>query len=631
MINHLYIDEISWLNFPILLFHRARVIHILDHHEKSNSFVLRLLNITGTKIVFEDFFTGNLFINYDDECCHVKSFKPTRDLSIKLSDEIIQKSSLLQLINSKYGNNTIGLHFAKFIQINLFDHILKIEAYNIISNKKEDKILLIKSPYFAEAQELINDFNKSKYVFYNSRINTLKRFFHLLLKELYLRLKSYSIVKSKNTLSKKELKNGVLTIQEDSIRKDQSLRGHLHWADFSKKQKYPLHTISLNHGSSKVVEDIDLLSDNNIFIHRQNIFKQARNAVQFNDEFPEYNKDILSLWKSLFSKSSFIQKLFTVKTIFLMYKARDLAQVCKYLNIKTYVIKETYFEYSDAVQLISNQIDIKTLAYQYSNLGNYSPLMMSASDVFLTFSKNYNVLFKTKGLGPKSLKEMGYTSNGVQGRFQHKVEQLRETLLNKGVQFTIAYFDESNQNNRWGLIHSEEYKQHIVDLAQKVVDDPTMGVLVKTQFNANVIDKKFKDIPIVKQAIDTGRMLDVFAGAKRNDVYPAQVALAADICINDMIGATAALEAVDAGKRCLLLNGYNYKTLHHEQYQKANIVYKDLGSALNAIDTHRKKLANGLKSDLGDWGKIKSYFLSDLNKSGINTIKEEVDLLMNSQ
>ena len=150
---------------------------------------------------------------------------------------------------------------------------------------------------------------------------------------------------------------------------------------------------------------------------------------------------------------------------------------------------------------------------------------------------------------------MGYTSNGVQRRFQHKVEQLRETFLNKGVQFTIAYFDESNQNNRWGLIHSEEYKQHIVVLAQKVVDDPTIGVLVKTQFNANVIDKKFKDIPIIQQAIDTGRILDIFAGAKRNDVYLAQVALAADICINDMIGATAALEAVDAGKRCLLLNG----------------------------------------------------------------------------
>ena len=75
-----------------------------------------------------------------------------------------------------------------------------------------------------------------------------------------------------------------------------------------------------------------------------------------------------------------------------------------------------------------------------------------------------------------------------------------------------------------------------------------------------------------------------------------------------MAGATTGLEAVDAGKSAYLLNGYNYKTLHHEQYQKANIVYRDLGSALNAIDIHRKKLANGLKSDLGDWERLNPIF-----------------------
>ena len=79
-----------------------------------------------------------------------------------------------------------------------------------------------------------------------------------------------------------------------------------------------------------------------------------------------------------------------------MYKARDLAQVCKYLNIKTYVIKETYFEYSDAIQLVSKQLDIKTLAYQYSNLGYFSPMTISSSDVFLNFSNSYNNIFKKK-------------------------------------------------------------------------------------------------------------------------------------------------------------------------------------------------------------------------------------------
>ena len=50
----------------------------------------------------------------------------------------------------------------------------------------------------------------------------------------------------------------------------------------------------------------------------------------------------------------------------------------------------------------------------------------------------------------------------------------------------------------------------------------------------------------------------MFIRGHRNDVYPVQVALAADICINDMAGATAGLEAVDVG-RGAITNGYNYK------------------------------------------------------------------------
>ena len=631
MLKHLYLDVITWKALPKIFQYNPSIIYVLEERDKSISFLKWVLELLGKEIIFEEFFAGKLSNSLDDESVYIKAFKKTSELSLECSEIAMKKNALLSSLNEEYGRNTIKLHCTKYFQINLFNHVIKIETFKLLRQGRRGAKLLLNSPSVIDQNTITSFYPTLDISFYNGQLNSVKRFFHLLLKELYLRFKPYLTHKIKNTLIYKELNQGVLTIQEDSIRKDQSLRGHLHWADFSKKQKYPLHTISLNHGTSKVVEDEAALQENNIFIYRSNVFQEARKRTQLKKELETFNKDIIRLWKSLFDGRSSVDKLLSIKTIFLMYKARDLAQVCKYLNIKTYLIKETYFDYSDAIQLVSKQLDIKTLAYQYSNLGYFSPMMISSSDVFLNFSNSYNDIFKKEGLGPKSLKEMGYTSNGVQGRFQHKAEQLRETLLSKGVQFTIAYFDESNQNNRWGLIHSEEYKQHIVDLAQKVVDDPTMGVLVKTQFNANVIDKKFKDIPIVKQAIDTGRMLDIFAGAKRNDVYPAQVALAADICINDMIGAPAALEAVDAGKRCLLLNGYNYNTLHHEQYQKANIVYRDLGSALNAIDTHRKKLANGLKCDCGDWGKIKSYFLSDLQKSRINTIKEEVDLLLNSQ
>ena len=630
MITHLYVDRITWKSLICLIQIQPRVIHVLDDPENSNNFIIKLLKVLKREFVFEEFFTGHLANNNEEEVCYLTASKKTIELSFSLSKKHISTNSILSLLNKKYGNNTLHLFLSKYYQINLFEHILKIETFKILSKDKKDAVLLIDAPFLLEQKELIHAFPKAKVCFYNSRLNFYKVFCSLLLKELFVRVNQYKLIKNKNqdhTFSKTK---GILTIQEDSIRMDQSLRGHLHWADFSSKQKHPLHTISLNHGTSKVVEDEVVLKKNNIFIYRSNIFQQARKRAQLKGELDVFNKDIFLLWKSLLNRSSNVEKLLYIKTIFLMYKARDLAQVCKYLNIKTYVIKETYFEYSDAIQLVSKQLNINTLAYQYSNLGNVSPMMMSSSDVFLNFSNSYNDIFKKGELGPKIFKEMGYASNGVQGRFQHKVKQLKETLLSKGVQFTIAYFDESNHESRWRLIETREYKKHIVDLAQKVVDDPTLGVLIKTQFKRNVLHKKFKNDPIVQQALNSGRLIDVYTGVLRNDVYPVQVALAADICINDMVGATAGLEAVDAGKRCILLNGYNYKTLHDEQYQKTNIIYKDLSSTLNAIDTHRKKLADGLKSDLGDWGKIKSYFLSELKESGIKKIKEEVNYLLNS-
>ena len=75
--------------------------------------------------------------------------------------------------------------------------------------------------------------------------------------------------------------------------------------------------------------------------------------------------------------------LIQVKIIFLMQMAIDLASICIYLKAKVFVIKEPYFMYSDAIQLIANKIGIKTLAYQYSNLGYFSPLMVASSDIFL--------------------------------------------------------------------------------------------------------------------------------------------------------------------------------------------------------------------------------------------------------
>ena len=75
-----------------------------------------------------------------------------------------------------------------------------------------------------------------------------------------------------------------------------------------------------------------------------------------------------------------------------------------------------------------------------------------------------------------------------------------------------------------------------------------LAVLFKSQFNLNSIEKLFKGNKIILDAMESGRLINVFEGDYRNDVYPLQVALASDICINDIIGASAALEVASVGK-----------------------------------------------------------------------------------
>ena len=69
---------------------------------------------------------------------------------------------------------------------------------------------------------------------------------------------------------------------------------------------------------------------------------------------------------------------------------------------------------------------------------------------------------------------MGYTSAGVEFRLLNNVEKIKKILKKNGAEFTIVYFDEANSESKWLLIKTQEYKQHIVDLAQKVIDDPTL-------------------------------------------------------------------------------------------------------------------------------------------------------------
>ena len=630
MIENLYVDIISSKSFFTIVNSKAKRIYELESKEKGSDFFRKILSILGKEIIFLDFFTGQLYTKGSNEPVYIKARKEANILAFKHAKEIVKNINLLNKFNNLYGNNTIVLYLSKFLQVNLFEWTLKILAYKAISINSKNSKILINSPKFFSRELLKEAYPEIKISYYNKIGSYFLGLIFILTKELYLNFKSKFSIKYKSKIQSGNFINdkSILSFQEESIRKEQSLRGHLHWLDFSVKNKsYDSHIISLPSQPSIKLEDKLALEEKNYFIHDKYIFRVSKKLHGNDKRFIPIKRDIFELCKS-FLKSRVLDNIFNIKIIFLMQMAIDLASICIYLKAKVFVIKEPYFMYSDAIQLISNKIGIKTLAYQYSNLGYFSPLMVASSDIFLIFSPAYKKLFKKNQYGPSKIIPMGYVNEGIEHRFSKRVFDLKSRLKSKGVKFTIAYFDESIQKDRWGLIKEVEFQKHIIIFSEKVISDTSLAVLIKSQFIYNLIQEKFNDIPIIKEAFQTGRLIEIHEGNKRNDVYPMEIAKCADISINHLIGATAGLEVAIAGSRCILLNEHNYHSIHQAVYEKENIIYNDLNKALKSIKNHREKLKNNISSNLGDWSNCLGYFVGEKKRTGIHKIKNVVETLL---
>ena len=505
---------------------------------------------------------------------------------------------------------------------------LRIYTVKSLENSKNFNLYL-KAPNFIDKKYISDFFPEINFIFYNSYVNQKFSFLIEIAKDLFTKYKYYFI----NLFCKNytEYKNGdkhgsLVSIQEESIRIDQSIRNQFHWTDLSEsKRKYPIHVISLNNKASPIKENIDELSKNKIYVNQSGIFSYALKKQKSNPHINQLRGRVTELFFEILKNGFDIKSQYLAKAIFLINRSIEIASTCLLLNAKIYLIKESYFHYSDAIQLLSKKIGVKTITYQYSNLGMKSPLMMSFSDVFLTFSSSYNTLFKHGSFGPKIIKPIGYVNDLIKYKIEKKIKKLKKIISKLNVEFVISFFDEANENSKWLLIHQEDYWDNIKLLAKKIIHDKKLAVIIKTQFNKNRISKIFINEPLINEAMKTGRLIEIFEGGARNDVYPLEAASCADICINHKIGATAALESISINKRCLLINPYNYKTIHDEIYNKKNILFSTLEEAIDAIDDYRQDNKSAIKNDLGDWSEIKSYFLEEIELKGIDAINKEVE------
>jgi len=609
MTRTIYLDELSLAAAWRLLWMKdLKRIIVLDTI-KTRQKVWRLLLLFKRINISEAFlFAGHLYKG-TDEAVYLKAGRIVGQLALDFAKYRVNSDKNILEINQNLGKNTVQLFIAKHLQIYVNYWIIRGLTADSLSENANLKVdLLIKKPYLFEEELLKNQIEGVNYSFYPTRFfgafGLLKTFAFLIGRDLKMILSHLGKPESETKYNSE--KPSVLMLQEDSIRLDKSLRGQPHWINKATIKNFNTYILAFNYRHSAIVKDKKALSKSNVEIISSHIFHKAELLHRKHKTITNIRKTRKNLTFSLFLTKGFPNKYFKLQLLSLLRQAERIGSLSLFLNTKVFLIREVQATFSDALQLVSSEIGVTTVGYQYSNMGRISPLMLSTADELIIFSDMYKKVFKTDDISPGKFISAGYIYQGVGKYVKEKSLIIRKKLNEQGVEFVICYFDESVQHDRWGLVNKENHLEELRILMQAVLCDPTLGIIVKSQFMFNSPSKLFPKDEFIIKAKSTGRYYELMEGTHRNDIYPAETALAADICISHKFGATSGLEAASLGVRCILLDIYGTQTFCDDIYSKGDIVYKNLNFLLKNIDAYRRGDIN--KKSLGDWTSIIHHF-----------------------
>ena len=297
---------------------------------------------------------------------------------------------------------------------------------------------------------------------------------------------------------------------------------------------------------------------------------------------------------------------------------------------RVFVYDDVHF-LSHVMNALAKLDQIDTIKLQYSNLGMKSLFMLSNPSKMLVFSNDFRSYFSDNefALGPKNYIESGYSLNTDSQLLLDRSKDLRKILESYGASYIIGVFDESVQSddNLWAWKTKSEYLTEVESLCEYVLSNKDVGVVFKTQFVRNNPSNLFPHNKLIAEALSTNRIIFPWLGTQRNLILPCEIALASDICIGDIVGGTASLEAALCGVKSIMIDSMHFGIKHRRiYYEHEGIVFKDFNSGLVAISQNRMGVV--ANKPIGNW----SLLLSELGISAENTrkkINKEITLSMN--
>ena len=619
-VKFIYLDNFSFnFLFRSFFYSYKKEVRLIEEVSIFNNFFIKILNFFGFNFKKLEFVSGHL--SYNHENVYLKAREIAGKLSIDCACDIISSSITISNLNREFKEGTIELFISRYLQLEVEKWVSRILVVKALSAEESSdfKIFLCKPQIFNE-NIVRNYFLDLELHFYS--IGIFQRF------KIYLSFISsklstikfiYHAFKRNTKKSFSENRSSVLCIQNDTIGIDKTKRRQPHWIEKEFSSDHNTYILSMVYSTNYSIEDEEELNQNNCYVVNPSVFLQSYRT--------EKNNKVLKLIFRLIGKSntkfwtsnSYQEKYHLLKVNKLLLSSYLISAVALHLKTKVFIISEPQSIYSDALVLVSEKLCLTTIAVQYSNMTLISPLMMSNANVFCIFSEMYSSVFSYRNIKPDRFYVTGYIHNGLQESLIDEASKIRSYFDNLGVTFVLSYFDENVQDGRWAMYDSFDYIRDMEILAKSVISNDKLGVIIKTQFIINGPRDLLPNNVLIKQAFDTGRFIEVKSGNRRNDIYPAQVALASDLCIGHSYGATASLEAAVYGIRSVLINEYNVTTSWDYAYKSCNVLFESMESIISII------LSNNFDiSSIGDWRDIVHKF--DDNKDF--SAKEKFNLLI---
>lgn len=560
-----------------------------------------MLTSIGYAIDEADFFAGDLR-GADNEAVYVSARRLAASLAFEAADRLLAEHAALREANERGGRGTVRLFIARRLCLDIEPVLVRALAARAIAGSAPCTVVL-SVPATIDPDLLRQAFPDLR-LLPSGGVPVLDRWTLMaravvssLGRELRWML---PWTRSVAAPARPTGRPGLLLIQEDELSLDRSHRSQPHWLpEGAPRLGFDVYVLALNRAAENDADHASLRSAGVELIDaRELIATRRRSTGPVDDGLAAEARRVGRA--AVFARTRSAIALAAVWG--LLVKARSLAAWCAHLNVRGYLTGENYPVWADAMQIVAHRTGVATASFQYSNLAFSTPLMMTTADRLVLFSKTYAPLWTAHGVAPRLVEEAGYVFDGAFRLVAGRAAELRAALLKAGATFVFCYFDESIQTDKFGLISEAHHHEELRQLAQALLADPAVGLVVKSQFGRNSPSRRYAADPVLARARETGRYVELRHGRHRNTVFPAEAALAADFAIGHVVGATAGLEAALAGRRCALLNPYGMRSVNDALYARAAIVVRSMPELLHAVA--RMRAGDPEFAAFGDWRPI---------------------------